>query len=266
MKQGILIVAFLLSMSFSLLAQQWGGSSTTTGLITRDGDIRLHDNQSWRVSLGPAWGDINIGYGTGYLGFNLARNNHSDGNWTFFNDGVNNGATVIYGNIFGDLLFSNKLSTGNINGTITDNDIKNSIKMKIQNDGKIIIGNPASITSPGSYKLYVETGILTEKVRVAIKTSADWADHVFSPNYRLMPLAEVSAYINKNKHLPGVPSAQELIKEGGIDVNQMFAKQMEKIEEQMLYLIELNKEIQQLKLENELLKKQVQNSKVNLQK
>lgn len=83
MKHKSLILVSLLVTPFCLFAQQWNGSTNTINFITRDGDIRLHDNQSWRVTLGPAWGEANIGYGTGYLGFNLARNNHSDGNWTF---------------------------------------------------------------------------------------------------------------------------------------------------------------------------------------
>jgi hypothetical protein len=90
-------------------------------------------------------------------------------------------------------------------------------------------------TKPG-YKLFVETGILTEKVKVAIKTRADWADHVFNKNYSLMPLPEVAQFIKTNGHLPGVPSAAEVTKEG-IDLGKMNAKLLEKIEELTLHLI-----------------------------
>jgi hypothetical protein len=67
-------------------------------------------------------------------------------------------------------------------------------------------------------------------------------------------LAEVEAFINLNKHLPGVPSAESLVKDGGVDVNQMFAKQMEKIEELTLYIIEMNKKLEKLEKENTALK------------
>lgn len=97
-------------------------------------------------------------------------------------------------------------------------------------------------TTPG-YKLFVEQGILTEKVKVALKNTTNWSDYVFAENYSLKPLPEVEAFVKKNKHLPGVPSAEQLVKEGGIDVNQMFAKQMEKIEELTLYVIELSKKL-----------------------
>jgi trimeric autotransporter adhesin len=113
--------------------------------------------------------------------------------------------------------------------------------------GTMRLGN---VNTPAGYRLYVEQGILTERVKVAVKTSANWADHVFGRGYQLKSLPEVEAYINKNKHLPGIPSAETLVKEGGIDVNQMFAKQMEKIEELTLYVIQQGKEIAQLKKEN----------------
>ncbi len=55
----------------------------------------------------------------------------------------------------------------------------------------VLIGNPSSVALPGGYKLYVESGILTEKVRVAIKGTANWADYVFEKNYKLNSLSEV---------------------------------------------------------------------------
>ncbi|MFN7331529.1 MAG: cell wall anchor protein, partial [Flavobacterium sp.] len=95
----------------------------------------------------------------------------------------------------------------------------------------------------GNYRLYVEGGILTEKVKVALRSTANWADYVFADDYRLMPLNEVEAFIQKNKHLPGVASAETLAKEG-LDVAAMQAKHMEKIEELTLYVIDQNKTIQ----------------------
>ena len=121
------------------------------------------------------------------------------------------------------------------------------------NAGAIVIGTGIS-TLPAGYKLYVSNGILAEKVKVALKSGSNWADHVFAKNYSLKPLTEVEAFINQNKHLPGVPSAETLVKEGGIDVNEMFAKQMEKIEELTLYIIEMNKKLEKLEKENAALK------------
>jgi hypothetical protein len=118
--------------------------------------------------------------------------------------------------------------------------------------GFVTVGNITS--TPGAYKLYVETGILTEKVKIALKSGVNWADYVFEPKYKLKPLAELATFIKQNKHLPGIPSAEDIVKDGGIDVNQMFAKQMEKIEELTLHLIEMNKRLNLLEKENKNLK------------
>jgi hypothetical protein len=119
------------------------------------------------------------------------------------------------------------------------------------NAGKVVIGTVAS--TPGAYKLYVQSGILTERVKVAVNGSGNWADYVFADNYKLLPLEEVEAFIKENKHLPNVPSAEKMV-ETGIDVATVDAKLMEKLEELTLYMIEMNKEIKALKSENEVLK------------
>lgn len=128
------------------------------------------------------------------------------------------------------------------------------------NAGGVIIGT--GITSaPTGYKLYVSDGILSEKVKVALKNSSNWADNVFAKDYQLLPLKEVETFIKVNKHLPGIPSADKLVSDGGIDVNVMFAKQMEKIEELTLYMIEMKKEIETLQKENAALKLSCNNTK-----
>ncbi len=126
-------------------------------------------------------------------------------------------------------------------------------RLRVMNDGKVIIGSVPS--TPEGYSLYVPQGILTEKVKVALSSSGNWADYVFAPDYKLKSLTEVESFIKANKHLPGVPSGEALAKDGGIDMNEMFAKQMEKIEELTLYMIDMKKEVEQLKKENKELRK-----------
>ncbi|MEL6721455.1 MAG: hypothetical protein AAFP82_22340, partial [Bacteroidota bacterium] len=116
-------------------------------------------------------------------------------------------------------------------------------RMEIFNDGKVVIGNVGS--TPSDYKLYVENGILAERLKVAVKTSADWADYVFEDDYHLLPLDQVKTFIEKNKHLPAVPSAEDMVKQG-MDVLEMNAILLLKIEELMLYTIELNEKIKTL--------------------
>ena len=106
-----------------------------------------------------------------------------------------------------------------------------------------------AFTASSRYRLVVQDGILTEKLKVALRNGAEWADYVFAPDYQLMPLEEVEAFTKKNKHLPNVPSADDMVK-GGLDVMQTSAKLMEKVEELTLYVIEMNKEIKALKNAN----------------
>jgi trimeric autotransporter adhesin len=120
--------------------------------------------------------------------------------------------------------------------------------------GDVVVGDGSlTINKPTGYSMYVQKGILTEKVKVAVVNSTNWADYVFENHYKLMPLSEVESFVKKEKHLPGVPSASELIK-SGLDLGEMQAKQMEKIEELTLYMIELKKDVEKLKTENKDLK------------
>lgn len=119
--------------------------------------------------------------------------------------------------------------------------------MRINQDGKVRIANGENdLKTPAGYRLFVEEGILTEKVKVAVKTTTNWSDFVFNEDYKLMPLNDVETFLLKNKHLPNVPSATEMV-ENGLDVAQMDAKLLEKVEELTLYIIAQNKQIEELK-------------------
>ncbi|MEM6717743.1 MAG: hypothetical protein AAF611_00365 [Bacteroidota bacterium] len=98
------------------------------------------------------------------------------------------------------------------------------------------------------YELFVKKGIRTQKVKVDLAAGV-WADYVFDKDYDLKPLEDVEAFINTNGHLPNVPSATEIEKEG-LNLGEMDAKLLEKIEELTLYVIELKKEINALKSKN----------------
>jgi len=73
-------------------------------------------------------------------------------------------------------------------------------------------------------------------------------DYVFEPTYNLKPLAEIETYIKENKHLPEVPSAKEMEK-NGVQLGEMNMLLLKKVEELTLHLIEQNKEIKELKNE-----------------
>jgi len=111
--------------------------------------------------------------------------------------------------------------------------------MALASDGTLNIGNVG--TPSDDYKLYVEKGVMTEKVKVAVKNSNDWADFVFHKDYELLPLKDVKTFVKTNRHLPGVPSAEEVVK-NGINVAEMDAILLRQIEELWLHVIELKRE------------------------
>ncbi len=128
---------------------------------------------------------------------------------------------------------------------------QNIIRMSIFDTGKVRIGSVDH--SPAGYKLYVEDGILTEKLRVAVDGQMDWADYVFDNDFELMPLQNVKEFIAKNGHLPNVPSADKMV-ETGLDVLESDAILLRKIEEAYLYILDQNEQIQELRTEIENLK------------
>ncbi len=79
-------------------------------------------------------------------------------------------------------------------------------------------------------------------------TLTDWSDFVFDDGYSLRPLGEVERYIEANRHLPDIPSAQQVEKEG-VDVGEMNKLLLQKVEELTLYIIDLQKQIDELKSE-----------------
>jgi len=114
-------------------------------------------------------------------------------------------------------------------------------------------------TNPQS-KFAVNGTITAKEVKV---TQSGWSDYVFAEDYRLLPLDELEAYVNKEKHLPDIPAAKEVEKDG-LAIAETLSKQMQKIEELTLYLIQLKKNneeltyyLRQLKKDNEELKKRV---------
>ncbi len=107
--------------------------------------------------------------------------------------------------------------------------------------GNVMIGTS---TPAAGYILSVDGKIMGEELKVQL--SGDWPDYVFHDNYKLPSLQNLEASIKVNKHLPGMPSAAE-VKKDGIMVGQMQTKMMEKIEELTLYIISLQKQIDELK-------------------
>lgn len=89
---------------------------------------------------------------------------------------------------------------------------------------------------------YVTATEIWVKQDVWVQNYSPWNDYVFEPEYKLMPITELETYIAENKHLPEVPSAVEVGK-NGFRLAEMDALQLKKIEELTLYIIQLQKQL-----------------------
>ena len=111
----------------------------------------------------------------------------------------------------------------------------------------VFVGYYDANANTTDYRLHVANGIRTERIKVDLQTA--WADYVFDSSYDLLSLSEVEDYIAKEKHLPGMPSAEE-VEANGIELGEMNVKLLEKIEELTLYVVDLNKQIEEIKTNN----------------
>ncbi len=116
------------------------------------------------------------------------------------------------------------------------------------------IGRPLATGICANAMLTVDGTILAKEVRVAISTTTHWADYVFEKDYKLMPLKDVEEYITVNKHLPEVPSSED-VQKNGVEVTEISAVLLKKIEELTLYTIELQKKLEAQQQEINTLKK-----------
>ena len=93
-------------------------------------------------------------------------------------------------------------------------------------------------TDTKGYKLAVAGNMIAESVKIQLQ--GNWPDYVFSKSYQIPTLSETEKHIQEKGHLPGIPSAEE-VKANGIDLGEMNAKLLQKIEELTLHLIEQNR-------------------------
>jgi hypothetical protein len=197
-------------------AQQFSGSTTTTGTITRNGNIVI--NEEGKGLIVDESGQERVGL--------MKYPSRPAGIWrtssTWFEIGrITSGTVASPTTLVADIY-------------ITD-------------QGRVGIGT----TSPGTFRLAVEGKIGAREIRVTLDNP--WPDYVFTPQYQLQSLPSVEEFIKKHGHLPNMPSAKE-VKENGIELGNMSSKLLEKIEELTLYIIELKKENENIREELKSLK------------
>lgn len=129
--------------------------------------------------------------------------------------------------------------------------------MTIKDGGSVCIGT----TDPKGYLLAVNgPAIFTQAV---VKLNANWPDYVFKRDYHLPSLDSVSQFIQDHHHLPDMPSADSVAK-NGVDLGSNQAQLLKKIEELTLYVIqqrqqqgELKQQLDELRQRNKEMKEQM---------
>jgi hypothetical protein len=125
---------------------------------------------------------------------------------------------------------------------VTDNGNNTVILTLPKIDSYLGIGTTNFTDGSDVYRLAVKGAIRAERVKVY----TTWADFVFDENYNLPSLDEVEKHIIENGHLKDIPSAKE-VEANGIELGEMNKKLLQKIEELTLYIIEMNKELKEVK-------------------
>jgi hypothetical protein len=150
--------------------------------------------------------------------------------------------------VIGDARFTNGVRIGNQDGVETALHIEN----RYIGSGKNMFEDLIIVKDHENNKvLQLDNNGLLRAREIKVDQEV-WADYVFKPNYELMPLNKVKAFIAQNGHLPNVPSAEE-IESDGVNLGETAKITMEKVEELTLYTIQLHESLEK---QQELIEKQ----------
>lgn len=133
------------------------------------------------------------------------------------------------------------------NGNVGINDDNPTSRLSVKGNtaisGSLRVGPQAANGVYSGYRLSVDGDMIAKRCFIQV---SDWADYVFSPDYKLPDLGEVEQFVQENRHLPGVPSEAE-VKAKGVEMGDMNKVLLQKVEELTLYVIQLKKELENLR-------------------
>lgn len=173
----------------------------------------------------------------------------------------------MYGITTGEINASNLRISGTAGGAsgysvlqaLTNGSLPGGLVALQRDGGSVSIGT----ADPKGYKLAIAGSAIAESVTVKIKEQ--WPDFVFKPGYKLPSLSVVRSYVNDNGHLPEMPSAVS-VEKNGVDLGAIVRLQMKKIEEMTLYLIDQRSDIDRRIKSNRLLQRKYSGLKNHLAK
>lgn len=259
MKTIKLIIAAVLVMAGMSVSAQWtdnGTYSTTTDKIV------LGTASSAPSDLFSVQGTSNF---TNTMKITRLKALGADGEFKFGWGAINGADGIMYGKTHATypgqfkIMYGGAPSIGNFSVMFYDGSTYYT-NLLINSDGNVGIGTvtpssklhvdgiitATSLVSTGSLSctdISANGKITTKEVEVTLTA---FPDYVFDNDYKLRTLSEVEEFIKENKHLPGIPSADEVVN-NGLSLGEMNVKLMEKVEELTLYIIQLQKEVDALK-------------------
>ncbi|HSN59305.1 MAG TPA: hypothetical protein VLR49_00105 [Ferruginibacter sp.] len=207
-----------------------GNTSASNTFLLRNSslDTIMRVRDDGRMGIGYNGSSYGRTLNLGGTGINFYTSNESAFGGAVFPTDT---SLVLWSNSNADNYLVMQPSWGNTGiGTYTPN-------AKLHLNGSMLIGSNAARTATG-YVLSVDGKIIAEDVTIQISTS--WPDYVFNKKYQLLSLPDLETFIKTNKHLPNIPAAAQVEKDG-IMLGDMNRRMMEKIEELTLYIIDLNK-------------------------
>ncbi|MBC9934435.1 TMF family protein [Chitinophaga qingshengii] len=250
----------------------WGPDRATEFEIGR----QIHDDSQWRGSLIAKFRYHTNGWGAGAhfidvdmnQGYNGINDNKFIAAWEDITFTNNSNCIVLWLRGGGTTYQFHSASTI----TVTKYDAPNLLPYQPENHAPITYKTAvedfaqtyANITARNFYNMSANTHFFNSAIaintndakgyrlavngdaiftRAKVKSFGNWPDYVFKADYELPSLEKLAQIIRESQHLPGIPSAEEIKKEGQ-DLGEIQRLQMQKIEELTLYILELNKKLE----------------------